>query len=152
MRSGQDGIEGRGCVLLLSDHIKIIMKLQDDQHTDSLEVWLNRSPMSRAKNKRSLKQLGGVEIQNDPVGQNHHNHMWRSRIRRGTLAADHPPPPEEQRVPAPYHTPQSRVPVPLREILTLSDCENQWRLWLSETRAVGITNVSLKRPVHRLTC
>lgn len=39
---------------------------------------------------------------------------------------------EEQSVPPAHQAPQSRVPVPGREVPIPSGWENQWRLWVSE--------------------
>lgn len=61
-------------------------------------------------------------------------------------------PPEEQGIPAPHQAPQARVPVPGSEVFTNFGCENQQRRWLSEMRVAGVPGVSLKGPVHGLTC
>ena len=39
---------------------------------------------------------------------------------------------------------QPRIPVLGREVPITSGCENQWGLWLSEIKAVGIPGVPLR--------
>ena len=57
---------------------------------------------------------------------------------------------QEWRMPAPHQGPQSRVPVPGREVLTTSSCKNQQGLseW---KKLLGSQAVPLKEPTHRLT-
>ena len=56
--------------------------------------------------------------------------MHQRKISGGISDAEVPP--EERGVPNPHQVPKPRVPVPGREVLVTSGCENQQRLWLRQ--------------------
>lgn len=75
------------------------MKIQSNQHSLLPELWLNRTPTAKDKNKRSpqtsrkghLKPIGKAEAQNSLVSQPH----VAVENQEGYLDANPPLPPEE---------------------------------------------------------
>ena len=55
--SGEDGRVDKFCAHIFHNHIKIITKLQNNHHSEPLEISPNRSPITKAIKKKPL-QMG----------------------------------------------------------------------------------------------